>query len=479
MAMSRSVPLLTAAIVAVAALMAAFSGTASGADIWVDPARGNNAWSGSETRPLATVTAAWNRLPQTSTEQTTIHLRAGDYRGRTPNYWEDKGGSASARVIFRSADGRGRARLPGVNLFQVRYLEFRGISFTDGGDVVHCERCQNFVLRNVNVTGREAQETIKVNQSTGISILGSRVKGAGDNSIDFVAVGRGRIRNNVVSDAGDWCAYAKGGSWDIVVSGNLFTRCGTGGFSAGQGTGFQFMESPWLQYEAVGVVVRDNTVTETEGAAFGIQGGFNVLVADNVARRVGRRSHLLEAVFGLRSCDGRPGDEGRERCQAYLDEGGWGTTVVDDGSNSVRIGNRHAYFSGNVILNPMPYESQWQQLEVFGGYGAQPGTNVPADTAGDSDLRFLRNVIWNGDSGKPLGIPSQSGGCRTENPTCNPNLVREGNRINARRPSLEAGTGGRLQVTGWAATYRAQASPPQPDWTDLPAGSAPWTTWPR
>lgn len=477
--MFRPFPALSVTVAGLAMLLVIFSGSARAADIWVDPSRGNNAWPGTKVRPLASVTAAWNRLPQTSTEATTVHLRAGSYRGRAPTYWEDKGGSPSARIVFRSADGRGRARMPAVNLFRVSYLEFRGISFTDGGDVVHCERCQNFVLRNVNVTGRDAQEAVKVNQSTGISILGSRISGAGDNSIDFVAVGRGRIRNNVISDAGDWCAYAKGGSWDIVVSGNLFTRCGTGGFSAGQGTGFQFMEPPWLQYEAVGVVVRDNTVTDSEGAAFGVQGGFNVLVADNVARRVGRRSHLLEAVFGLRSCDGRPGDEGRERCQTYLDQGGWGTTVVDDGDNSARIGNRHAYFSGNVVLNPMPYQSRWQQLEVFGRYGPQPGTNVPEGTAGDSDLRFLRNVIWNGPPDKPLGIPSDSGGCLAGNPTCNPNLVVDANRFNVRQPNLNASNGGRLEVVGWAADYRAQAAPPNPDWTDLPAGSPPWTTWPR
>lgn len=453
------------------------SGPAEARAIWVDPIRGSDSASGTRTEPLRSLTAAWSRLPATSTEPTTIELRAGNYRGLTPPYWEGRSGRVSAPLVIKSSDGRGRARLPAVNIFGVSHLEFRGIRFADGGDVVHCERCSHFTLRRVIAIGRDAQETVKVNQSREVQILGSTISGAGDNAIDLVAVERARIRGNVVRDAGDWCAYAKGGSVDIVVSGNLFTRCGTGGFSAGQGTGFQFMEAPWLQYEAVGVVVRGNTVTETEGAAFGIQGGFNVLVTNNVARRVGERSHVLEAVFGLRSCDGRPGDEGRGRCQQYLDSGGWGTTVVDDGTNAVRIGNRHAYFVGNVILNPAPYQSQWQQLQVFGPAGPQPGTNVPADAAGDSDLRFLRNAVWNGGASMPLGIGEA--GCRPSNPTCNPSLVEAQNRFNTMLPALGRARGGRLRAVGWAAAYTTGIVTPRPDWSGLPAGSPPWRNWPR
>jgi hypothetical protein len=286
-----------------------------------------------------------------------------------------------------------------------------------------------------------------------------------------------RIRRNVIRNAGDWCAYAKGGSTDVVVTGNLFTRCGTGGFSAGQGTGFQFMERPWLQYEANGVVVRNNTVTETEGAAFGVQGGLNVLIADNVARRVGRRSHVLEAVYGLRSCDGSPGDQGRDRCQQYLTSGGWGTVAVDDGTNAVEIGNRGVYFTGNVILNPRPYESRWQQLQVFGPIGTQPDSNVPEDAAGDSDLRFKRNVVWNGGPSKALGIGED--GCRQSNPTCNPRLVRARNRFNERLPSLRPLAGGRLGPAGWANRYTTGATVPPPDWSGLPAATPPWRSWPR
>lgn len=448
-------------------------GKAVARSIWVDPSGGNDAAPGSRSRPLRSLTEAWGRLPAVARETTKIELRAGDYRGLSPVYWENHSGRSGAPIVIRSTDGRGRARLPGVNVFGVDHLSFSGVRFEDGGDVVHCERCRNFSLDRVIAFGRGAQETVKVNQSRGIRITNSRIGGAGDNAIDFVAVRGGLIRRNVVHRAGDWCAYAKGGSVNVVVTGNHFTKCGTGGFSAGQGTGFQFMERPWLHYEAVGMLVQGNTVTETEGAAFAVQGGFNVLVRNNVARRVGSRSHVLEALYGSRSCDGSPGDAGRERCGDYLSEGGWGTTAVDDGDNYVRIGNRHVYFTGNVILNPWPFRSAWQHLEVQGPFRDQPGTNVPEVNVTDSDLRFLGNVIWNGRSNMPIGVGS---GCGPANPTCNESQLKRRNLINRRIPSLKrSGIG--LARKGWVTDYRGDPAP-RPNWSGLPAGSPPWAEWP-
>lgn len=443
--------------------------------IHVDPKRGSDAAAGTRAHPLRSLTAAWNRLPAVTRSATTIVLWPGNYRGRTPVYWEGHSGTTSTPIVIRGRyrSSRRRARLPGVNIFAAANLEFRDVDFRDGGDVVHCEQCTNFTLRRVDALGRAAQETVKVNQSRRVRILDSRIGGAGDNAIDFVAVANGLIKGNVVHRAVDWCAYAKGGSVDIRVIGNLFTRCGTGGFTAGQGTGFQFMLAPWLQYEAVGVVVRGNTVTDTDGAAFGVQGGFNVLVEDNVAERVGRRSHVLEATYGSRSCDGQAGDDGRERCGEYLAAGGWGTTVVDDGENYVRIPNRHVYFVGNTILNPAPYRSQWQQLEVPGPWGAQPGSGVPADASAASDLRFLGNVFWNGPPGLAIGAD----GCSDSNAACNPTQLAADNIFNTRRPALRR-RHGRLVKSGWVRSYRPFKAPP-PDWSDLPAGSAPWREWPR
>lgn len=463
-------------MVLAAALVVNESATgATAATIRVDPTRGRDAWPGTAARPLRSLGAAWNRLPATVARRTVIELAPGDYRNLSPVYWERHSGRPGAPIVIRSLNPRRRARLPAVNIYGVRHLELRDLTLRDGGDVIHCERCSDVTLRKLTVTGTGAQETVKVNQSRRIRILNSRIGGAGDNAIDFVAVTDGLITGNTIHSAEDWCAYAKGGSVNIRVIDNLFTRCGTGGFSAGQGTGFQFMVPPWLQYEAVGVVVTGNTVTDTDGAAFGVQGGFNVLIADNVARRIGRRSHLLEVTYGSHTCDGRPGDPGRERCGQYLAAGGWGTTAVDDGDNYVRIGNRHVYIVGNVFDNPPPLRSRWQHLEVPADRAPEPGSNLPSRQSAAGDLRIMGNVFWNGDSSMPIGADP---GCTRTNPTCSLAQLTRDNRFNRQRPVLVPARGGRLVKGGWTAAWRPFAVPP-PVWDDLPAGTPPWSSWPR
>jgi hypothetical protein len=87
-----------------------------------------------------------------------------------------------------------------------------------------------------------------------------------------------------------------------------------------------------------------------------------------------------------------PGDEGRERCRQNLEAGGWGTTRVDDGTNYVRIPNRHVWILGNVIDNP---ERQGDQLFSIAGPfsgAAQDGSGLGAVRA-DDDLHITGNLI--------------------------------------------------------------------------------------
>ncbi len=42
----------------------------------------------------------------------------------------------------------------------------------------------------------------------------------------------------------------------FLVAGNEFSNGGTTAFAAGQGTGFEFMTAPWIQYEAYDIKVR-------------------------------------------------------------------------------------------------------------------------------------------------------------------------------------------------------------------------------
>jgi hypothetical protein len=380
--------LLLAALAATA--VSCFSAAPAGAAtrLWVDPVHGSNRAKGTQrTSPLRTLTAAWNRAHGPAR----ITILRGTLRpSGVPSYFEDKAG---VRI-----EGRRHVRLPALNLYNVRGLTLSGV--TVRGDV-HCERCDGFTLRRVTIRGRRGservQEGLKVNQSSRLLVEDSDISGAWDNAIDLVAVDHAIIRRNRIHDAGDWCAYAKGGSAYVDVTANRIYDCGTGGFTAGQGTGLQFMRAPWLRYEAYGVRVWNNLIHDTEGAGLGVNGGYNVLFARNTLLRVGRRSHALEVVFGLRSCDGQPGDEWRERCGEYLAQGAWGTTVVDDGTNAVRIPNLHVFVYDNLVAKA-PGSEDSSIAEPF-------DQAAPSPARADEDLQLVGNVFTTTTAGSGPGHP--------------------------------------------------------------------------
>lgn len=411
-------------------------------EVWVDPLNGNDASSGATpATALQTLAAAWQRISMgvTLTEGVRINLLPGVYSVTAlPNYWESRWGAFSAPIWIRGAGGaRADAVLQGsLNIFDTRYLYLENLTVRFSGDVFHCEKCDHVLIRNVAFDGLgAAQETVKVNQSSHIYIEGSDLSGAYDNVIDFVAVQRGHVIGNRIHHADDWCAYVKGGSAYIRVASNVIHNCGTGGFTAGQGTGFQFMSPPWLHYEAYDIKVVNNVIHDTAGAGLGVNGGYNILLAYNTLVRVGSRSHVLEVVFGGRSCDGQPGDPGRERCQQYLDQGGWGTTEVDNGTNAIWIPNRNVYVYNNLIYNPPGFQSAWQHFAIHDARANPAWSNIPYATT-DDNLRMRGNVIWNGGPSMPLGIEGNSDACVSSDPNCNQTQLRADNAINTVEPAL-------------------------------------------
>ncbi len=456
--------------------------------IWVDPERGDDRASGrSAGEAVRTIIEAWNRVPRNTpaTALTAggyeIRLQPGEYAAAAiPHYLELRYGSAAAPIVFRAANGSGTATLrAGLNIANVAYLYLIDLDIVPvpAADVFHCEACDHILLRNVTFSGGArpvegsdapvAHETVKVNQSTHVYIEDSRIGGAGDNAIDFVAVQDGHIVRSRVHGAGDWCGYVKGGSANILVDSNEFHDCGTGGFTAGQGTGLQFMSAPYLHYEAYGIRVVNNIVHDTEGAGLGVNGGYNVLIAWNTLYRVGRRSHLLEAGFGARSCDAADVAAERTRCEAHLAAGAWGTTVVDDGDNFVRIPNTHVFILNNVVFNPDGETSRWQQFQVAGVFAGGPtGTGAPASNRGDTDLRIAGNVIWNGPADHPLGLGDDAG-CQASHPSCSETFVRANNQVNTRQPSFVNLDAGDVRPTGSLAGERG-VSVPDFSWDDLP-----------
>ncbi len=454
-------------------------GTPTLRDIWVDAAGGSDTHSGtSRADALQTIMAAWEQIPISATLTTgyRILIAPGTYgSGAIPKFWEYRRGTFAFPIILQPADGAGTVTLAEtVQLFASSYVYFVDLRMALPGDVFHCELCDHLLIRGSVLRGSRtaAHETVKINQSQYVYLEGNDISGADDNAVDFVAVQHGHVRGNRIHDSVDWCMYAKGGSAYLQVDANELYDCGTGGFTAGQGTGFQFMTAPWLHYEAYDIKVTNNVIHDTDGAGLGVNGGYNILLAYNTLYHIGLRSHLVEAVFGLRSCDGQPGDPGRERCTQYLAAGGWGTVRVDDGSNAVRIPNRHVWIYNNLIYNPAGVQSGSSHLSIAGPSGGanQSDSNVPVPALADDDLVIRNNIIWNGPANHPLGIEDSAAGCQPSNSTCSAAQLRADNRINQFAPELVNPAAGSFAPT---ATSNVLTVPPLPipafRWADAPS----------
>jgi len=441
-------------------------GTPTVTDLWVDPAGGSDTNAGtSRVAAFRTLTAAWNRVPINTplTSGFRINLVAGTYpESAVPNYWESRHGTATAPVILQAADGAGTARLPNINMFDCQYVYMIGLHLSaGGGDVLHLEACEFILIRDTTIQGfgdinnyNSPQEALKANQSQHLYIENSDISGGYDNAVDFVAVQYGHVVGSKIHRAGDWAMYAKGGSAYLTIAGNEIFDAGTGGFTAGQGTGFEFMVAPYLTFEASDIRFVHNVVHDTQGAGFGVNGGSNILIAHNTLYRVGARSHAIEVVHGSRSCDGDVAT-----CSRYPAAGGWGTSVP--GADEP-IPNENVFILNNVVLNPDGSMSQWQHFTVAEPRTPSIGSNIPSPARADTNLQIRGNVIWNGPAGHSLGIDS--------GPLASDILAH--NAINTLRPVLVDPEGGDYRL---AASFALPNPVPLPT---LPGGSPPPVTPP-
>ncbi|KAI9034601.1 pectin lyase fold/virulence factor [Hyaloraphidium curvatum] len=406
-------------------------------EIYVSPT-GSGASDGSSRGSPTTFVRAWRDLiPRTGSNASAttgyrINLLPGTYgEGQVPTFMENAHGTYRFPVVIRGETLGTVTLTRDLNLFNCRYLYIMDLALRTQGDSLHFELCDFVLLRNVRADGSgAAQETLKVNHCQHFYVENCELSGNYENGLDYVAVQFGHVLNSSIHDAGDWCAYVKGGSAHLRFDGNELFNCGTGGFTAGQGTGFEFMTPPWLFYEAVDVKFTNNRIRDTEGSCFGCNGCSFTIFAFNECTRVGTRSHLVEIVPGARSCDGNA-----TRCAQLRVQGGWGPAApMSDGPNDGGefIPCRDVIVANNRIVNPAGVQSAYQHFMVRGAVEPITArTGVPSPVLSDERLSIRGNYIRNGGAGMALGIGEEGDGCTASNPTCNTAQLARDNAINA------------------------------------------------
>ena len=291
---------------------------------------------------LRSFSAAWGSIPADAPLTTAyrIMLAGGNYTDAslTSDGWtSDRRGTFQSPVAIVSADGLGAAVLHrGMDFQNDSYLYLVGLRFvTDrgadgGGNVVHVAASDHVLIRSCLMDGSDGttrlpQETLKVNQVQDIWVENSDIHGAFWFGLDFVAVQYGHVLNWYIHDTGDDAVVLKGGTAKILVQGNQVYDGGVTGIAAGQGSGFEFMVSPWIHYEAYDLKVVDNVIHDVQNAGLAVRGGYDILMADNTLYRVGldqvNGSGLILVAHGSRSLD-NPDDSAIVR--AYHDAGAGG-----------------------------------------------------------------------------------------------------------------------------------------------------------
>ncbi len=230
-----------------------------------------------------------------------IILAAGIYR-LSHQLWIDKQGTANNPIIIRSAGDKYSAKLTGspeegINIGDnAAYIVIDGLEVYGMGDNnIHVQNANNITLQNIKSHDAGSDgDVIKVNQSNHIIVQNNELARSGarpgcpeencwQELIDFVDTDDSAIRDNMMTDFGNLAGYVKGGSTNVVITGNTISGQRSGAGDPAWGIG-GWTDSELLrgrQYEAINVRFEQNTLTNNQYGALGIYDASNVKIQNN------------------------------------------------------------------------------------------------------------------------------------------------------------------------------------------------------
>ncbi|WIA19213.1 hypothetical protein OEZ85_003855 [Tetradesmus obliquus] len=450
--------------------------------IWVDPAYTGAVAVGNASHPFKTFAAAWFSLGKGL-------LKAGVVMNIKPGValsgrlWMDGvWGTEDAPLIIQRDPAADASAPPSiieiVDIFNCTYMYFKGITFqqrleTAGGNVVHLASCSYVYLLNVTIAGYGtgtgypgSNQALKINQVKGLYVEDSDIFGSCPNGVglDGVAVQYGHVCRSNIHHA-DWCMYIKGGSAYFIIDSNTVHHCQQAGLRVGQGTGFEFMTPPFLEYEAYGMKMTNNVIYNVWGAGLGAIGSYSVLIAHNTLYKVGSRSHTVEFYYGTRGCGSNA------VCTRNWNLGGWGPALAT--SPAISIPSKDVQFLNNIIVNPKNESSMWSHFSVSSNLnttGSSYPPSMPNPLSVTQGFVIKGNVFVNPHRSYPsmsLGLAA----CEKTGLPCDPTTVLVDNLINVPGLNLTFTDPESLVLTDdskaalRAANYKHAAEVPFASWT--------------
>jgi hypothetical protein len=449
-------------------------------NIWVDPLHGQDDAAGSaRSTALRTLRAAWERIPA-FTEPDRAGWRILLAPGRYPPepdpqaIYQNRYGTRDCPIVLQPADGPRTAVLSSTwfrNCRHLHLLDVKVLADEPRGrhSTLSFHRCDYVLVRGVatKAVGRmaelERRENLKAHLCKHLYVEDSEFDGAWDNALDYGAVHYGHIIRCRIHNALHEVMYVKGGCGYLRIEDNEVYDGVNHGIMAGQCTGFEYMQPPWIHYEAYGIRVVNNFIHDA-GGGLAVAGGYNILMAHNTCYRVGSDRDLV--LVGLGDNVTTPGREAA--CRANYLAGGWSDPT---GRRLFNIPNRNVFIYNNVFLNPDGFRSGVAHMGISGPVRTPRRSHIPSPARADDNLRIRGNVVWNGGDDMPLFDPIAGLYHLAAKCTCSPSIILRHNTINTIRPVLadpEHGDG-RPVKEGDLLKVRSHAIPDFA-WDDAPPG---------
>lgn len=228
-----------------------------------------------------------------------------------PNYWENRQGTAAAPIIIQSARGASSVRLSNMNVFNVDHLALIDVRLDSPNDVFHCEQCTYLLLRRsvFNGIGDPTSRKGRKKESR-LTSLPTRLSKTPRSPA-------GRTTHSILSR---FTAVTSGETQSVGrKTGADMSKEDPTTYLLRQtpSTSVEPAALPWDRARALSLWMlrisstrpttsQSSTMSHTTRLARALASMAAQItpVAHNTTWRTGTRSHILEASFGERSCDG-------------------------------------------------------------------------------------------------------------------------------------------------------------------------------